>query len=421
MVVFRRFAEALSATQNRPSHPQQQALARSYSHTTLLTVVILLLISGTTALAQAPYIDPVDDAQHFGPPQPLTWTLEQKVSGFRNYDKIFPSRDVPASLRPYPLPLKPVDLSGLRFEVEDSELSLDDYFAQRNVAGLLIVKDGEVLYERYGLGNTAATRWVSYSVAKSVTSMLVGAAIQDGYIATVDEKVTDYLPRLRGSAYEQTSIRNLLQMSSGVAWDETYDDPKSDVFIDSWATLFLQRYLRLKPRAAPPGETFNYNTAETNLVGTLLRAAIGNNLSTYLSEKIWQPFGMEALAKWTLTEPGGGEFGGCCLSATLRDYARLGLFAMSGGVLPDGTRVLPEGWMEQSTAPSPANSGYGYMWWPQEHGGYAASGIFGQRIYINPEEGLVIVQHAALKEAVSAQQRATQPAMEVAVIGALTR
>ena len=384
-----------------------------------MLVVLLLLLGGAAAQAQAPWIDPAEDAQHFGPPQPLAWTLEQKVAGFRNYDKIFPSRDVAPSTTPFPLPSKPVDFSGVRIQVNGQELSLDDYFVQRNIAGLLIVKDGQVLYEHYGLGNTAETCWVSYSVAKSVTSMLVGAAIHDGYIDSVDEKVTDYLPRLRGSAYEQTSIRNLLQMASGVAWDETYDDPTSDVFIDSWESLFLQRYLSLKPRVAPPGEKFNYNTAETNLVGTLLRAAIGNNLATYLSEKIWRPFGMESLAKWTLTEPGGGEFGGCCLNATLRDYARLGLFAMAGGVLPDGTRILPEGWMEESTGPSPANSGYGYMWRLQDHGGYAASGIFGQRIYVNPKERVVIAQHAALEAAVDAQQRAMQPAMEAALVRAL--
>jgi CubicO group peptidase (beta-lactamase class C family) len=208
-------------------------------------------------------------------------------------------------------------------------------------------------------------------------------------------------------------------MASGVAWREVYDDPTSDVFIDSWESISLQRYLSLKPRVAPPGQEFNYNTAETNLVGTLLRAATGNNLATYLSEKIWRPFGMEATAKWMLTEPGGGEFGGCCLSATLRDYARLGLFALAGGVLPDGTRVLPEGWMDASVAPSAANPGYGYMWWPQKHGGYAASGIFGQRIYINPEKRLVIAQHAARQAAASPDDLRTQATMEVAVAGVL--
>ena len=382
--------------------------------------LLLLCLLSVTVQAQAPWIDPADDAKHFGPPQPLTWTLEQKVSGFRNYDKIFPARDVPASTSPYPLPSKPIDLSGLRFEVDDRVISLDGYFIRRNIAGLLVVKDGAVVYERYGLGNMAATRWVSYSVAKSVTSMLLGAAIQEGYIASVDEKVSNYLPRLRGSAYEQTSIGDLLQMASGVAWDEAYDDPKSDIYIKSWESLFLQRYLSLKPRVAPPGKKFNYNTAETNLVGTLLRAAIGNNLATYLSEKVWRPFGMEAVAKWTLAEPGGGEFGGCCLNATLRDYARLGLFAMAGGVLPDGRRVLPEGWMTESTAPSAANAGYGYMWWLQDHGGYAASGIFGQRIYVNPKERLVIVQHAAQEAAANAQQRAIHLTMETAVIQALS-
>src|SRR5690606_24688947 len=139
---------------------------------------------------------------------------------------------------------------------------------------------------------------------------LVGAAIQDGYIKSVDEKVSDYLPRLKGTAYEKVSIRNILQMSSGVEWDETYADPDADINRVSWDTLSLYSFLAAKPVVGEPGRTFNYNTAETNLEGTLLRSAIGNNLSTYLQQKIWQPFGMEADASWNLTEPGGGEFGG---------------------------------------------------------------------------------------------------------------
>ena len=121
---------------------------------------------------------------------------------------------------------------------------------------------------------------------------------------------------------------------------------------------------------------------------------------------------MEADAYWTLTEPGGGEFGGCCISATLRDYGRLGLFAMGGG---EG--VLPEGWMQQSTTPSPANPNYGYLWWLPDHGGYAASGIFGQRIYVHPERGIVIAQHAAREHAVGWGK--IQAAMEAAVVAAL--
>ncbi len=383
-----------------------------------LIAFLVLLAGAASALAQAPWIDPADDLEHLGPPRPLFWTLEQKVAGFRNYEKVFPARKVLAGDKPYPLPVAKRDLGGLEFAFDGETLTLDDYFVRTNVAGLLVIHDGKIVYERYALGNTAATRWVSYSVAKSVTSMLVGAAVRDGYIRDLDAKVADYLPRLKGSAYDQTSIRDLMRMASGVAWDETYDDPRSDVNIDTWSTLPLENYLRRKPRVAEPGAKFNYNTAETNLVGTLLRAAIGNNLSTYLSEKIWRPFGMQADAYWTLTEPGGGEFGGCCISATLADYGRLGLFAMAGGRLPDGARILPEGWIEESTAPSPANPSYGYLWWVPDHGGYVASGIFGQRIYIRPEAGVVIAQHAAREGAVG--WGAVQAAMEAAVTKALS-
>ena len=139
--------------------------------------------------------------------------------------------------------------------------------------------------------------------------MLVGAAIKDGYIESVNEKVTDYLPRLKNSPYNQATIRNLMQMSSGVQWNEDYSDPESDVNSATWETRSLYEYLRHKPRDVAPGTIFNYNTAETNLLGTLLRSAIGNNLSTYLSNKIWRPFGMSSDANWMLVEPGGGEDG----------------------------------------------------------------------------------------------------------------
>jgi len=201
------------------------------------------------------------------------------------------------------------------------------------------------------------------------------------------------------SSYEDSSIRNLLQMASGVAWNEDYADPTSDVAAADYSTLALYEHLRRKDRVAPPGQVFNYNTAETNLAGTLLRSAIGNNLSSYLQEKIWSPFGMADGASWQLTEPGGGEFGGCCINATLRDYARIGLFALADGQLADGTRVLPAGWMAASTAPSKGYDGYGYFWWLNGDSTYSASGIFGQSIYINPQENVVIAVHSAWNEA----------------------
>ncbi|MCP5182158.1 MAG: serine hydrolase [Pseudomonadales bacterium] len=330
---------------------------------------------------------------------PLFWKGDEQVAGFRNMSRLFPHRDIHAGGRVLELPVAERDLDGVTFADGDARMTVAQYIERQRVAGLLVVKDGTIVYERYALGNDRNTRWVSFSVSKSVVSMLIGAAIQDGYIRDVNESVTAYLPRLAHSSYDASSIENLLQMASGVAWNEDYADPDSDVATASYATLPLYEFLRNKPRDAKPGEKFNYNTAETNLAGTLLRSAIGNNLSTYLEEKIWQPFGMESDAFWQLTEPGGGEFGGCCINATLRDYARIGLFALADGVLADGTRVLPEGWMMRSTTPSRGFDGYGYFWWLKPDDAYAASGIFGQGIYINPGKKVVIALHSARPDA----------------------
>ena len=387
----------------------------------LLRVFIVLLATAAGSLnAQAPFVDPADDADKLGPPDKiLFWTPEQQVAGYRNINKIHPTRTIVASERPLELPEALVDLGQVQIHTANSSMSLDEYFVQQNVAGLLVLKDGKIAYERYGLGNTRDSRWISFSVTKSVVSMLVGAAIRDGYIESVDEMVSDYLPRLKGSPYDESTIRNILQMASGVAWNEDYADPASDVNSASWQTVALYHYLGQKQRDSAPGRVFNYNTAETNLVGTLLRSAIGNNLSTYLEDKIWQPFGMEADAYWTLTEPGGGEFGGCCISATLRDYGRLGLFALNEGRLPDGRLVLPDGWMTQSSTPSAAYPGYGYLWWLGNAGAYRAIGIFGQGICVHPEHKVVVALHSARAVASKDEDWALQEALCDALAEAL--
>jgi len=358
-----------------------------------LLAAALLLAPSLSAHNGAPYIDPAHDSEHFGSVENLLfWTPEQQVAGYRNMEKLAPARWVRASNSPLVLPERPVALDQLPIVHEGGNMTLAEFLESQSVAGLLVIKDGAIAYEHYRLGNDRGTRWISYSVTKSVTSMLVGAAIQDGYIESVDEKVTDYLPRLKGSSYDQASIRDVLHMASGVAWDETYDDPASDINQASWSTLALYDYLDDKPRNGPPGETFNYNTAESNLVGNLLRSAIGNTLSAYLELKIWRPFGMEADASWGLTEPDGGEFGGCCINATLRDYGRIGLFALGGGKLTDGTPVLADRWMAESTAPSNGAAYYGYQWWLSPDGSwFEARGLFGQLIRVAPALDLVIV------------------------------
>lgn len=368
----------------------------------ICSAVLLLALPAIADTYRAPTLDPAEDAgrlTRIDPTASLFWGPADKVVGFRNMEQLSPTRRIPAAQAVLPLPSNLQDLGGIPITHGGTQMTLDEYFEAYDTAGLLVIQNGEVRYERYGLGNTADSRWVSFSVAKSVVAMLIGAAIQDGYIESVDEMVADYLPRLAGSPYAETTIRNLLQMASGVEWNEDYSDPESDVASASWETIKLYDYLADKVRVAPPGEKFNYNTAETNLAGTLLRAAIGNNLSTYLQDKIWGPFGMEADAFWQLTEPAGGEFGGCCINATLRDYGRIGLFALADGVLPDGRRVLPEGWMAQSTTPSKAYAGYGYFWWLNPDGTYSASGIFGQGIHVAPAKNLVIAVHSAWEHA----------------------
>ena len=328
----------------------------------------------------------------------LFWSSKQKEKGFNRIDEFIPSLPIKKGKYTYHLENKFIDLSNVSYDLYGKSYSIKDYFLKLRVAGLLVVHKGNIVYEKYGLDNDENSRWISFSVAKSVTSMLLGAAIQDGFIGSVEDPITKYLPQLVGSSYENVSIKNLLQMSSGVDWDENYSDPESDVSIAAgFNSTTLLNYLSKLPINSKPGKLFNYNTGETNLVGDLVRSAINNNLSNYLEQKIWQPFGMESDGSWSLDINHLLELGGCCINATLRDYARIGLFAMHDGRLNDGTRVLPERWMEESTAPSKGYKGYGYQWWLEtgEPGSFSALGIFGQIIWINPTTETVIVMHSA--------------------------
>jgi CubicO group peptidase (beta-lactamase class C family) len=367
----------------------------------LLSGVIAALMLATSVLAQERLdIDPAQDATRIA--QLASGQLDAKTAQivtFRNWRILNPARKITASEQVLALPYQLEDFSALRYQVAGSEYSLDDYLDRNPTAGLLVIKDGEIRYEHYGLGNTEETLWVSFSMSKSVTSMLLGAAIQDGYITSIDDNVSAYLPLLRNSAYDTATIRNVLQMASGVQWNENYEDPQADVFnYPAMDVPAMLTFLGSKPRDAAPGDKFNYNTGETDLVGAVVRAAIGNNLSDYLQNKVWQPFGMEHDAWWA-THGQGGERGGCCLNASLRDYGRIGLFALRSGELPDGTAMLPEQWMSESTSPSSAFAGYGYLWWLSGNGPYEARGIYGQGIYINPETQVVIVLLSAWDQA----------------------
>lgn len=355
--------------------------------------LLILIITFSTKFYSEEKLNSAD-----APKTILFWNTSQKLEGFKNFRKILPTRVVSKGSNVYPLTYNPINLSELKYTFEDQKFSIEDFIDTFKVAGLIVVRDGVVLYEDYNYGNNESTRWVSFSVTKSITSMLLGAAIEDGFIASVEEKVTTYLPQLKNSKYQNVSIKEVLQMSSGIDWNEDYTDPNSDVNIaGAMNSLTLYNHLNKLDKAASPGTKFNYNTGETNLIGGIVRAAIGNNLSSYLEQKIWKPFGMEYDAYWAIDSDFEQELGGCCLNATLRDYARIGIFAMNNGELRDGTKSLPVGWMKDSTTPSKHFPYYGYQWWLDGPGyeSYAADGVFGQYIWIDPSTRTVIAMHGA--------------------------
>ncbi|RJE89443.1 serine hydrolase domain-containing protein [Paracoccus onubensis] len=345
-------------------------------------------------------------------------TPDLAVSTFRNIDRLFPVRSIPAGDAVRDLPERPQDLPGkVAFDIDGTEYDFFDFLSLDNVTGLIVLKDGQVVHETYQRGNTPETRWMSMSVAKSITSTLVGAAIEDGLIGSVDDMVVDYVPSLAGSAYEGVSIHDILIMASGVKWDETYTNPDSDrrellrAQIAQKPGAAMQVMAAL-PRAAEPGTVHVYSTGETQVLGEIVHGAVGKPLAEYLSEKIWQPYGMEADANWWLDSPDGIEIGGSGISATLRDFARFGQFFLDGGVI-DGERVLPEGWTETAGKPQQLDDGstieYGLMWWPGwteesiADGAYAAIGIQGQNIYINPTKNIVIATHMAQPKPLGAE------------------
>jgi len=324
-----------------------------------------------------------------------------QVNTFRNIDRLFPTRVVRAG-EPRELPVESMDLADFRFAIGNKAYDLYDVIALNRVTGMLVVKDGSIRFEKYFMGNGPETRWMSMSVVKSMTATLIGAAIQDGHIDSIDDPIVKYLPRFEGSAYDGVTVRHLLQMASGVKWNETYTDPASDRRAMLEAQIGQQPgeildLMASLPRAAEPGTLWNYSTGETHVAGALVQAAVGKPVADYLSEKIWIPAGMEADANWWLESPDGLEVGGSGLSATLRDYARFGLFLLEDGVA-DGQRILPEGWMAEAGSRKVVSGReveYGYMLWPLHGRSYAAIGIFGQFVFVDPERDLVVAMWGA--------------------------
>ena len=329
----------------------------------------------------------------------LFWGPDQQVYGFPRLAELYPTRSIKGQEVPLQLPIRLSNLDAFSYSYAEQIHTVDSHMQSERTAGLLVIQNGEIKVERYGLEHHANAPWVSFSVTKSVVSMLFGAAVKDGYIASIDDPVSDYLPVFEDSPYADVSIKHILQMASGVAWNEDYADPASNIVNLPGEEMAGFNYMRNLPRVAKPGTVFNYNTGETNIAGAILRKAVGKNLSDYASEKVFLPGGISNTANWLLGAPNGNEFAGCCISANLRDYGRIGLFALQNSQASSPSSPLAPNWMQQSTTPSPGYDGYGFFWWLTDSGVYSAQGVFGQFIFVDANRDLVIVLQSAWPEA----------------------
>jgi CubicO group peptidase (beta-lactamase class C family) len=349
----------------------------------------------------------------------LTWPEDRRELYIKALDDFFLTRTVKAGRRVSTLN-QGRPLAGFDFEPSKA-FDVDGFMRAQRVRGVLVMQEGRIRLERYTPPHSRQTRWNSFSVAKSVTSTLVGAAMKDGHIRSLDEKVTRYIKGLRGSAYDDVTVRQLLTMTSGVRWNEDYTDVNSDV-----ARMYAQppdpgfdmtvSYVRKLPREAPPGTKWVYKTAETNLVGVLVAEATGKNLADYLSEKIWRPYGMERDAEWMIDDVG-HEQGGCCLAMTLRDFGRFGQFILDGARI-NGRSVVAKDWLAEATkthVSTGPGSGYGYQWWTSEDGTFNGYGIYGQTLHIDRARRLVIVLNSAAPQPTGRAAREGRQAFIAAV------
>lgn len=371
-----------------------------------LALAILCLLGH--GVAQARLLQPID-------PNIARRSEADRARRFDHMERFYTGRRVAAGGTVRPLPAgRPLALD---------EGMVDEFMARAHVAALIVVQDGRVRLERYAPGRGVHSRWATFSVTKSVTSTLVGAALRDGAIRSLDDPVTRYLPSLAGSAYDRVAVRDLLTMRSGVDWSEDYADPAADVSRlyrwtpppDETRTLGYMRRLRSK---SPPGTDWHYDTGETDLVGELVMAATHRHLATYLSRAIWRRWGMADDA-WWLTDADGREPGGSGLSMTIRDAARFGLLAL------ESNDLLPTGWFAAATSPQvrldDKGDGYGYLWWTYPEERFAAHGIFGQSIAVDRPRRLVIAIAADWPHATDPALSAARDAFERAVATASER
>lgn len=329
---------------------------------------------------------------------------------FIHMDEYFPKKTVAKSSQPYQFPkTKNIKLPEA-FQYEGQSFQTEKFLDSSFTQGLLVIQDDKIVYENYWRGQTQSTRHISWSVAKSVVSALFGIAMAEGHIKSIDQKVEEYLPELKGSGYEGVKIKDVLEMSTGVKFDETYSDPNSD--INRWFKAFAlgdsqDAFAATLVNEKKPGTYHHYVSINTHVLGMILVKATGKSLTEYLQEKLWEPIGAEYDAYW-LADGKEMEMALGGLNATLRDYAKVGYLFLKKGKW-QGKQLVPLDWLQASTRandehlqPESKNSahpniGYGYQWWVPagDEGEFMAVGVFNQYIYVNPSTNTVIVKNSA--------------------------
>ena len=333
----------------------------------------------------------------------------RRVENFRNMDAVFPHLPVAraGAVWRFSRDRRPLPET---YAHEGERRDLGAFLDRTQTTGLLVVHDGAITYEDYRLGADERAQFTSWSVAKSILSALIGIAVDEGHIADLRDPIGRYVPGLDGTAYGAVPIEDALTMSSGIDFDENYDDAFSDVnmlFIQFAAGASLAGTLAELQAIREPGIYNDYISSDTIALGLVLEGATGMPVNAYAASRLWGPLGAEADAYWN-TGRAGSALTMCCFNATLRDYARFGRLYLEGGAR-EGRQIVPAGWVEASVHPTaphlqpgdnPASFwtfGYGYKWWIPEDsdGDFTAMGIWGQYVYVDPARKVVIVKTSA--------------------------
>jgi len=364
----------------------------------------------TTACTTAPMLAPAATA-HNG--HRLTSAqqrqLERHTMGVSS--RTAASSTMQPAATPMPLP-RATTTPPYQWRLDGNTLGIDDYFKRQPVMALLIAKDGVIQCERYQYGLTAQHRYLSNSIAKSFTSLAMGFALNEGKVSTLDALTQTYVPELKGTAYGETTLRNLMRMGSGVKFSETYKpDDDSTRFREARARVGVVQATKLfNDREVPQGSRFNYASIETALIGAVLKAATGESVTSYLQGRLWQAIGAEGAARWELDRTG-LELTQCCITALPHDYLRLGIVLANDGKRPDtGKQVIPLDYLLDSTdwhraeppfRPQPPGTGYSNFFWLQSSQArrFVLLGVNGQAIFVDPANKLVMVHFGASEAA----------------------